>query len=211
MLIQPNETLENRGTVDLQRGTLILKDGIVPRSALTEDELTYLPVLLTDLRVHDAIGSPIPAAAADDDLGLISGTFGTDAPTVQTSDAKATTVTQRLRFKAALGPEYVAGHDVKLRITAGMITTVSDGTATVDVECYKDDGDGGISADLCATAAQDMNNLTKADYTFTITATNLEAGDVLDFRVTIAITDGATGTAVIGEISAMGLLEDIKG
>ena len=211
MRIDSGETLSNRGTIDSQAGDILVIDGYWPRTKLAAEPLSAEAIELTQLRVWDDLASLLPGVAADDDLAIIEGTWATDAPTVQTSDAKSTSITQRLRFRRRLGPEYVSGGDIKLRIRAGMITTISDDTATVDVECYCDDEDGGVGADLCATAAQSINSLTKADRDFVITATGLAAGDVLDFRVTIAITDAATATAVIGEISRMVLLRDIRG
>jgi len=211
MRIDSGETLSNRGTIDSQAGDILVIDGYWPRTKLAAEPLSAEAIELTQLRVWDDLASLLPGVAANDDLAIIEGTWGTDAPTVQTSDAKSTSITQRLRFRRRLGAEYVSGGDIKLRIRAGMITTISDDTATVDVECYCDDEDGGVGADLCATAAQSINSLTKADRDFVITATGLAAGDVLDFRVTIAITDAATATAVIGEISRMVLLRDIRG
>jgi len=211
MRINSGETLSNRGTIDSQAGDILVIDGYWPRTKLAAEPLSAQAIELTQLRVWDDLASLLPGVAADDDLAIIEGSWATDAPTVQTSDAKGTSITQRLRFRRRLGPEYVSGGDIKLRIRAGMITTISDDTATVDVECYCDDEDGGVGADLCATAAQSINSLTKADRDFVVTATRLAAGDVLDFRVTIAITDAATATAVIGEISRMVLLRDIRG
>jgi hypothetical protein len=110
-----------------------------------------------------------------------------------------------------LPPEYDDGETVQIRVHGGMKTTVSDTTATVDVECYESDKERGISADLCTTSAQTINSLTFGDDDFTITATSLVSGDVLDIRITVAITDGATGTAVLGEIGSVELLCDIRG
>jgi len=189
----------------------IKADAVIARSKLAQDTSQPYVVPLTTLRVHDAITSFLPSAATSDDLGLITGTFGTDAPTVQSSDGKATTVTQYGRFLFQMPPEYDDNETVVLRVRAGMITTISDGTATVDVQCYEADGDGAVGADLCTTAATTMNSLTKANVDFTITDASLVAGDWLDVRVTIAITDAATGTAVIGEISQILFMLDIRG
>ncbi len=212
MKIARGEIVECRGTMDLQTAEdVLVKDNQFERVTLVEEPLAELAIDLTDLRVWDDLAALLPGVAAADDLAIIEGTFGTDAPTVQSSDAKATTITQRLRFRKRIDDNYVAGGDVKLRIRAGMNTTESDGTATVDVECYADDEDGGVSADLCSTAAQSINSISLASKDFVITPTTLEPGMVLDFRVTIAITDAATGTAVIGEISRMAILRDIRG
>jgi hypothetical protein len=202
---------EFRSTVNLRAATtLTFRDGQIAKSALIASSLGAFPVRIDTLKVWDDLSANLPGTAATDDLAIIEGTFGTDAPTIQTSDAKATTVTQRLRYQYPLPENYVAGDDVQVRIRGGMITTVSDTTATVDVECYAHDGDGGVGSDLCATAAQTINSLTKADKDFVITTTGLTPGTVLDIRVTIAITDGATGTAVIGEIVSPVMLLDVR-
>jgi len=190
---------------------MIISTAAITRSRLAQDTVQAYVVPFTACRVWDDLAALVPGTAATDDLGIIEGTFGTDAPTVQTSDAKATTVTQRLRFLFQLPPEYDSAQTLECRIRGGMITTVSDTTATVDVECYEADGDGAVGADLSATAATTMNSLTKANVDFTVTATSLVAGDWLDVRVTVAITDAATATAVIGEISQIVMRLDIKG
>lgn len=205
------DTLSIRGTIDVSSGTLSLKDGQIARTKLVQEDESPLQISLLQLRVHDAPASNLPTTAASDDLGLIAGTFGTDAPVVQTSDAKATTVTQRARFFHPIDNSYIAGETAIIELRAGMDTTISDGTATIDLEVYSVDGDGAVGSDLCATAAQDINSLTKADKEFALTVTSLSPGDLLDCRVTIAITDSATGTAVKGELSRIRFLRDTKG
>ena len=111
----------------------------------------------------------------------------------------------------ALPAEYDTGQTVTLRINGGMVTTVSDTTATVDVEAHESDGEGGVGSDLCATAAQSINNLSFAQKDFSITPTGLSAGDLLDVRIAVAVDDSATGTAVIGSIGSIALLCDVRG
>lgn len=150
-------------------------------------------------------------AASPDDLHIEGGTFSSAAGTIKTSDAKNTSVTQYARFRVQLPPEYVTGETVKIRVFAGMDTTVASSSATVDIEAYEFDGEGAIGSDLCSTAAQSINNLTNAAKDFVLDASGLAAGDELDCRVTIAITDSATVTAVVGEIGWVALVADIKG
>ena len=168
---------------------------------------------LESLRIFDSASNAVlPNTAASDDLGLILGTQGTTDFSVQTSDAKATTVTQKARFRMWLPAEYESGGTISLVAHAGMITTVSDGTATVDFSVYaKDESDFSHGSDLCTTAATDINSLTFGAKAFTITPTGLTNGDELSVLMTIAITDSATGTAVIGVASKIYWLLQLRG
>jgi hypothetical protein len=121
----------------------------------------------------------LPGTAANDDMALITGTPGTDAPTLQGVDFGATSTDEKCAFIFPVPQSYADGETITLRIHAGMLTTVSDGTATVDVECWEQDGAGAVGSDICATAAQSINSLTFADYDFTITPTSVAAGDTL--------------------------------
>jgi hypothetical protein len=106
---------------------------------------------------------------------------------------------------------YEAGETVTLSLSAGVVTTVASVSCTVDVECYELDKIGGIGSDLCTTSATTINSLVFAAKSFTITSSGLVAGDVLDVRLTIAVNDAATVTAVTPTIAAIDLLCDIKG
>ncbi len=150
--------------------------------------------------------------SATDELNLVSGTVGTNAPSLQTEDLRDVGATNRYaRFLVPLPSEYVAGETVILRFPVGMITTAADTTATLDVECYKSDEDNTVSADLCETAAQSMNNTVFVDRDFVITPTALSPGDMLDVRIVTAINDAATGAEVIGCVAAIKRLCDTQG
>lgn len=209
--INSDETFIARGAVDFSKATQFTgKTDLISRDSLTKRAAQVYPVELTDLRVHDAPASFLPATAASDDLGLIVGTFGTTGLVVQTSDAKATTVTQYARAFFDIPENFVSSGDIVLRLRAGMDTTISDGTATIDVEAYAYDDDGGVGSDLCTTAAKSINSLSKTDNDFTINSSGVTGGTRLDVRVTIAITDAATATAVLGEISQVAFLLDVR-
>lgn len=151
--------------------------------------------------------------AANDDLGLVMGTFGTNVATIQAGDVKATNSTRYAICRVALPDYYDDGQTVTVRLLAGMQTTVADTTCTIDVVAYEVDDDGTPTADgdLCATAAQSINSLTAANKDFLLTATNLAAGDELEIRVAIAYNDSATGTAVTPTIYKAALLFDARG
>lgn len=179
----------------------LLGAAISATSAVT----TAFPLNLVEARVWDALDDPSPPTAAADDMAIITGTPGTDAPTLQGADFKTTSPTEKVGFIVTLPDNYIAGEVVTIRVAAGMITTVANGTATVDVNAYEFDGAGAVGSDLCATDAQSMNSLTKANLDFTITPTTLAAGDQLAIILTFGGADSGTGTAVIPEISGISL------
>jgi len=193
-------------------GAMLTTNAEVERTQLKQDPNVEFPVNLTDLRVHDALATVLPGTPSADDLGLDTGTFGTEAPHVTAGDLKAAGATTRYaRFLLALPAEYDDGETVTVRINGHVETTVSDGTCTVDVEAYEVADDLTVGSDLCTTGATSINSLTAADKDFTITPTGLVAGDVLDVRVAIACNDGATATVVEPVISKISLICDVRG
>ena len=190
----------------------VSSDAAIARSKLAQDVLKPYTIPLTDMRTHDAFQTVLPGTSSSNDLALVGGTFGTNAPNLQTADLKNAGATSNYaRFVCTLPAEYDAGQTIVLRVTAGMLTTVASASSTIDVECYRSDEDNTVSADLCATSAASCNSLTFANLDFTITATDRVAGDILDIRLTSAVNDSATGTAVIACISAVKLMVDVKG
>lgn len=185
----------------------------IERSKLAENALAEFPINMLDFGVHDALATRLPGTSATDDLGLYGGTYGTNAPLIRTYDVKAAgAVTLYARALVPLPECYQDGEDVQIRCAGGMVTTVAGTTATVDVEAWRVDKDGTLgAADLCADAAQSINSLTFANKDFDITPTTLVAGDFLDVRITIAVNDAASGTAVIAALANIALRCDIKG
>lgn len=186
---------------------------IAKANVLALAELQSFPIPLTDFRVWDALQTLLPGTPATDDLGLVGGTFATATPSIRTEDLKAAGATnKRARVLVQLPWEYQSGETVTLRFKAGMITTVAGTSATIDCEAFKlqADPDDAIGSDLVSTAAQTINSLTFADVDFVITPTGLSPGDILDIRVTIAVNDGATATAVIAAFTSAKLLCDVR-
>jgi hypothetical protein len=190
------------------------EDAISPQlysSILKQRPNVVFPILLTSLRIHDAYQTVLTQTGNTDDLALVGGTLGSASPMVQSGDVKASTTTRYARFQVIVPECYDAAETLSIVISAGMKTTVADTSCTVDVEAYRVDKISGVSADLCATAAQSINSLVFASKTFAITAATLSAGDVLDVRIALACVDAATGTAVIPSIAGLDLVCDIKG
>jgi len=178
---------------------------------LSQVDLCPLLIPWTAWRIWDNVVAPLGATAlSDDDLLMTGGTFATDPPCIQAGDVKAASKTRYARCQIAMPWDYVAGQTVTLRFHAGMVTTVAATSCLLDVSAYASDEELGLSADLCATAAQSMNSVTFADLDFVITPTALVAGSLLDIRIEIASVDAATGTPVIPTIGAAKLLYDAR-
>lgn len=199
----------NSEVLRLTASTLDLA-GSLARSELATETKVY-PVPLTELRVWDARATNLPATAANDDMGLVTGTFGTDSPTLQGVDFGGATSDEMGAFQFRLPPEYVAGGSVVVRLRAGMLTTVPDTSATVDVACHKTSRSGAVGSDLCATAAQGIESLTLADKNFTITSAGLSPGDLLDIRLAFAGTDLTDAGVMVPVIGQVELVLEVKG
>ncbi len=186
----------------------------LPRSALAQDNLAVYSIPHTAWVVWNT-GQPLPAAGANDDLGLVIGAFATGSPTLQTQDHQNAGAAQLnyARLQLWLPAEYVDGQTVIMRLHSGMLTNVADQAASIDLQAYLSDGEGGIGSDICDTAAitTAFNNVTLDDHDFVITPATLVAGSMLDVRVATSVDDDATGAAVIAKIGATYLLCDVKG
>lgn len=184
-----------------------------PRTELAIDALVPYPIPLTQFRQHDALQTVLSNTPASDDLGIAGGTWGTNCPKITTGDLKAAgATTRRARVSFPLPPEYIAADSIRIRLSAGMETHVADVSATIDVEIYKDKRDGTISgSDLVTTAAQSINSLVFADKSFDLDESTLSPGDSLDIRISIAVNDAASATAVIGSIGAVEVLMNVRG
>lgn len=190
----------------------LASNAAIALTKLAQRAFAEWPILFTMCRVWDALATlPVTTAAADD-LALITGTPGTNAPTISTGDVKAAGATSRkIGFEVVLPANYEAGETIQVSVRGGMETTIADTAATVDLEAWAADGDGAVSADLVSTAAQNCNSLTKADFTFSITPTGRLPGDRLLCVLTLAVNDAATGGAVIAVVTELRLQCDTRG
>jgi hypothetical protein len=201
-MILPAEAITNytiAGNADIATTKLaqrVLAESIVP---------------LTQARTWDAVATNLPASASSDDLGLVSGTWGTNPARITAGDVKALgATTRRLYLAIPIPANYEDGQTIQLQIRAKMETTVADVSCTIDAEAYVG-ADGVLGSDLVTTSAQSMNSLTAAAYTFTINATGVDPGDLLEVRLSISSNDAATATAVTPAIYSIALLCDTRG
>lgn len=193
-------------------GTFLSANAAIEPGQLAQRPLQAFPVALTSARVWDAMHTNLPGTPATDDLGLVTGTPGTDAPLISTGDLKAAGATSRkLAFELPIPANYDDGQTVQVVVRSAMETTVADASATVDLEAYKPDGAGAVGSDLVTTSAISMNSLTPADRVFTINPASLVKGEKLICVLTIAVNDAATATAVTGVVYAIDLKCDTRG
>jgi hypothetical protein len=166
---------------------------------------------LTSFRVWDAVQTNPPATASSDDLGLVTGTWGTNPVRITAGDCKALGATTRyIYFSVPVPPNYDDGETIKIKIRAKMETTVADTSCTIDLVGYVGT-DASLSSDLVTTSAQSMNSLTAASYEFTINGASVDPGDLLECRLAIACNDAATATAVTPAVYEVSLLCDTRG
>ena len=184
----------------------------VGRAKLALESLKY-SIPLEELRqLNHASNAVLPNTATSAILGYIVGTISSSGASIQTSDADGTTVTCIAQFTFELPAEYQSGQAISIVAEAGMKTTISNSTATIDFECYyKNPADNTHSADLVTTAATTINSLTLSTKTFVVTPTSRVAGDQFAVKMTIAITDGGSGTAVLGMVSKLHVLLGVRG
>jgi hypothetical protein len=201
-MILPPEVITNytiAGNADIATTKLaqrVLAESIIP---------------LTQARTWDSVAVNLPAAATSDDLGLVSGTFGTNPARITAGNVKAIgPTTRRLYLATPIPANYEDGQTIQLQIRAKMETTVADVSCTIGAEAYVG-ADGAVGSDLVTTAAQSMNSLTAAAYTFTVNATGVDPGDLLEVRLSIASNDAATATDVTPAIYSIALLCDTRG
>lgn len=207
-------TLRIPTNVQVQGNITWTGDGpVYPRRLLQQEPLASYLLPWSGWTKHDEPHTRLPGAAGSDYLGLIGTSFGTSVPALSAGNLETAGATTRYaRCQWQLPPEFDAGQTMLIRCHAGLVTTVSDGTATLDVEAFKADREGGkTGADLISTAAIDINETSLEDRDFTVDTTSLAPGDWIDLRLAVAVNDTATGTNVdplIGEVAA---LIDIRG
>ncbi len=201
----------------LTDGSIVSKhfaaDAAIEATKLARRSQARVTVPLEKLRTWDALATNLPNTSSSDDLGLVTGSWGSTAPYVGTSDLKTAGATTRYAgFLIPMPPDYEDGETVTLRVTCGMKTTVADTSCTIDAECYPFNlREGGIdTTDLVATSAQSINSLTAASKDFAIDESGLVAGQMLSFRIKIVCTDAAAVTAVIAAIWQVEVLCDLR-
>jgi hypothetical protein len=198
-------TFESGSTVAVASGaTWTVADGAIPRADLTEDALAVYSIFPHEWRDSSSYASLATTETAGTfNVGDVGDAFGLIG---EVTNNETETSTAIVLF--TLPPEYVAAGDVSVSIRD--VTSDAVSASTIDVELFEVDTAGDIDSDICATAAQAITSTAGTD-TFTITATDLVAGDTLLIRLTTAIVDPAGGTTATALIPWVKVLCDIKG
>lgn len=213
MQIERSEEFKCRGDADFSSAkSVTFKNDMLPRTGIAEEALVEVAIPFSACRVWDDHDSLPPTTPADDDLGIIVGTWGTDSPLLRTENKGSNGLEENVYtfFEVEIPNNYILGNDLQLSFYAGMDTAVADQSAYIDLEVYVGDREGSVGSDLCSTAQQDVNSLTADEFDFAITTTGLVRGDVLLCRLALKIDDNATGT-VYGAVYHMKTKYDLRG
>lgn len=202
ILTLPDQSLTNNDIA----GNANISPGKMGQRVLAE---SVVPV--HSFRVWDAVQTNPPGTASADDLGLVTGTWGTNPVRLTGGDMKALGATTRyVYFSIPIPANYDDGETIQVRIRAKMETTVADVSCAVDLVAYVGSS-GALGSDLVTTSAQSMNSLTAANYDFTINGASVEPGDLIECRLAIACNDAASATAVTPAVYKVSLLCDTRG
>jgi hypothetical protein len=181
----------------------------ISRSKLAEDALAPFPVPLEAIKSN--AGAALTAAET---AGTFDITVGTNTLVANGEVTDNETEVSVAYFQFMLPAEYVAGGDVTIRMPAALIKTGSptNNGSTLDIEVFEQTN-ATAGSDICATAAVTFAALdTWYNKDFTITATDLVAGDVITVKVTSSVVDSeAGGGTIILNLAPPTVLVDIKG
>lgn len=182
--------------------------GPINRSNLISDNTAVYPLALHTFRVHDLYNTILPAAAGTDDLGLTSGAYGTDVPTIRSSDLNAAgTLAAYARTSFTLPPEYTSGGTITLRFYAD----TQAGAASVDAQVFQASKTNFqiTGSDLVTTSPTAISTVFGAK-DFVVTPTSKVAGDTLDIRIAVIGTTSTTANT-IARIPNIEMVLQVKG
>lgn len=201
------KNLEVNGNLKVT-GTVTVPDAAIARTKLaTETAVSYPIDLQTKMRNDD--GTVLTASASAGKFGITNGTHSAPALKLVTEAANNNTKTDYMCAVITVPPEYVAGSNLTVAVTVSRTGSGTPGTNTIDVEAYELGTDGAVGSDICATAAQNFA-ASATTRNFTITGTNLVAGDKLLFYFTAVLQETAS-SALTGNILDISVKANIKG
>ena len=162
----------------------------IQRSSLEMDPSVTFGLPLHDWRVWDNEGTLLPSTVGSaDDLGLVTGTFGTNFSYLSTQDLNgAGAITERARIQFTIPFGYELGANFYIAVYAGMLTSAASVSATLDFEAFWQTigsraVDGG---DIVLDAAKTINSTVLGGYNWLCSGVNGNEARQLDIRMTLA-------------------------
>lgn len=166
---------------------------LLQRSNAAQEDNQEIRVPFGDLRNSD--GSIITGTASAGVYGIVSGGWGVGGTKLQGEAASNNSKTSTTKFTFRVPQNYVAGTNLTIKPTE-RVSTPANTTASVDVQAYKSNENGGVSgSNLITTSAITHNSATWIEQSFTLTSALLSPGDELDIYIRQVVNDagGATG------------------
>jgi hypothetical protein len=195
-------------------GNALSGNAEILHTQMRQRTLQKFPVSWEKFRVWDAFHTNAVGTAATDDLALTTGAFTASGAGARISAGDCKNLgatTRRVAFFVTVPDNYDDGETIQLRFRAGMVTTVASVSCTIDAEAFTLSTGATVASDLVTTSATSINSLSVTEYDFTLDAANINPGDLLEVRLTIACNDSGTGTAVTPTVYAVSLLCDTRG
>lgn len=159
--------------------------------------MLVFPLNMEGWKIWDDMKTNLGSTAISaDDLIFTVGTYGTSAPTIKGSDVGGTSATQYARRQVPVPANYVAAGSLSLIVKAGM-AVVADSSALLVAKMYRA---AAPTVDLVVDSPYDINSVTLANVTTSISTTSIVAGDTLDIRIGTAVTDAGDAAPNINSI-----------
>lgn len=186
----------------------VVPDGSFARTKLATTSGAEYPIDLQSKARNDD-GTTIAASASAGKFGVTNGTHSAPGLKLVSEAANSNTKTDYASVLVTLPPEYVAAGNLTCTVTVDLEGSGTAGTNTIDVTAYEIDTSGAAGSDICATAAANLAASPTAR-AFTITGTDLVAGDKVMIYFTMVVQESA-GTNLNGAITNAKVAFDIKG
>lgn len=195
-------------------GNTISSTAEILHTQLRQRTLRSFPVDPASYRVWDANHTNAVGTAAADDLAITTSALTGSGASILLSAGDCKNLgatTRRVAFFMPIPQNYDDGETIQFRIRTKMETTIASTSCTVDLEAFVVGTGTTVGSDLVTTAAIDMNTLTATDRDFVIDAASVNPGDMLQCRLSVAVSDTGTATAVTPVIISVALLCDTRG
>ncbi len=163
------------------------------------------PIRLDQLLNADD-GLELDGAAGNFEISV--GGFGSGTRTILGNAASGAVITDTLMYEFRIPPNYVEADTIQIIVKAEETVGAATAATTLSSEVYEDDEDGTVTAVGSSWDATDIPD-SATTFTNTLTATNLDAGDLLRVLIRIVTDDTAGTVGTIVQISYIEMLVDL--